>query len=36
MPWDCVFCSQPQTEVLAENKLVWALLDRYPLNHGFS
>ncbi|KLU59934.1 AP-4-A phosphorylase [Peptococcaceae bacterium CEB3] len=34
MPSDCIFCSQPQTEVLAENKLAQAFLDRYPLNHG--
>lgn len=34
MPADCFFCSRPETEILAENDLAIAFLDKFPSNEG--
>ena len=34
MTTDCIFCSIPETEILAENKLALAFLDKFPSNGG--
>ncbi len=31
---ECPFCKQPETEVIAENKLAIAFLDKFPVNTG--
>lgn len=31
---ECPFCSQPETEVLAENELAKAFFDKFPVNTG--
>lgn len=34
MTTDCIFCSIPETEILAENELALAFLDKFPSNEG--
>lgn len=31
---DCIFCKEPETEVLCENSLARAFFDKYPVNEG--
>jgi diadenosine tetraphosphate (Ap4A) HIT family hydrolase len=31
---DCIFCNYEDSEILAENKLVYAVLDHFPVNDG--
>ena len=31
---DCIFCSEPETEVLCENELARAFYDKYPVSEG--
>lgn len=31
---DCLFCKEPQTEIIAENEFVLAFFDKFPVNHG--
>ena len=31
---ECVFCSIPEDEVIAQNDLALAFFDRYPVNRG--
>ncbi|GAW90947.1 HIT family protein [Calderihabitans maritimus] len=30
----CIFCSEPETEIVAENDLARAFYDKYPVNEG--
>lgn len=34
MTTDCIFCSIPETEILAQNELALAFLDKFPSNEG--
>ncbi len=34
MTTDCIFCSIPETEILAENELALAFWDKFPSNEG--
>lgn len=34
MSVNCFFCSRPETEILAENELALAFLDKFPSNEG--
>lgn len=34
MQADCIFCSLAETEILAENELALAFLDKFPSNEG--
>lgn len=31
---DCIFCREPETELLCENVLARAFFDKYPVNKG--
>jgi len=31
---DCIFCKEPETEVLCENRLARAFFDKFPVNEG--
>lgn len=31
---NCIFCSYNKSEIIAENKLAFAVLDKYPVNEG--
>ena len=31
---DCIFCREPETEVIAENGVARAFFDKYPVNAG--
>lgn len=31
---DCIFCNYDESEILAENKFVFAILDHFPVNNG--
>ena len=31
---DCIFCRQPETEVICENELARAFFDKFPVNEG--
>ncbi len=31
---DCIFCIAPETQILAENQLALAFLDKFPSNEG--
>lgn len=31
---DCIFCKEPETELLCENVLARAFFDKYPVNEG--
>lgn len=31
---ECIFCRQPETEVLCENELALAFFDKFPVNQG--
>ncbi len=34
MAKDCVFCNYPSRKIILENKLAFAIYDRYPVNQG--
>ena len=31
---DCIFCKQPETEVICENELARAFFDKFPVSEG--
>lgn len=31
---NCIFCSYDKSEIVAENKLAFAVLDKFPVNEG--
>lgn len=31
---DCIFCKQPETEAICENKLARAFFDKFPVSEG--
>ena len=31
---DCIFCNYNASEIIAENKYTFAILDRFPVNNG--
>jgi diadenosine tetraphosphate (Ap4A) HIT family hydrolase len=31
---DCIFCNYDESEILAENKFAFAILDHFPVNNG--
>ncbi len=31
---NCIFCSMPQSEIIAENELAKAFYDQFPVNQG--
>lgn len=31
---DCIFCNYNRSEIIAENKLAYAILDKFPVNEG--
>src|SRR5690554_2400491 len=31
---DCIFCREPETEILCENRLARAFFDKFPVNQG--
>lgn len=31
---DCIFCKEPETELLCENELARAFFDKFPVNEG--
>lgn len=33
---DCIFCNYNKSEIIAENKLAYAVLDKFPVNEGHS
>lgn len=31
---DCIFCNYNKSEIIAENKLAFAIMDKFPVNEG--
>ncbi|WP_027624101.1 HIT family protein [Clostridium lundense] len=31
---DCIFCNIDKSEIIAENKVAFAIMDKYPVNEG--